>query len=236
MRLLLPVSWLAFLIVALPVSGQGEDPAQLFRKMEQALTRAKTLRASAEVVMTTPKGDMKLVGSVHLAEGDRANLTFDSTAGEKQRRGTLVSDGKRMRWAVDQSPGQTQPAFPGLNRLLAAKFARVGVGFSFFLAVGEDTEETLKGGIEALYPASYFRLGATERVGGRDARAVEHRLTWAGKGPVFRATVWVDVKTHLPLKRVLTSSKDGLTIRITEVYPNITLDKKLDGKLFVLPK
>jgi outer membrane lipoprotein-sorting protein len=224
------------LIVVLPASGQGEDAAKLFRKMEQALTGAKNLRASAEVVMTTPKGDLKLVGSVHLAEGDRANLSFDSTIGEKHRKGTLVSDGKRMRWAVDQTPGPTQPAFPGLNRLLAAKFARAGVGFSFFLAVGQDTEETLKGGIETLYPASDFRLGATEKVARRDARAVEHKLTWASKGPVFRATVWVDVKTHLPLKRVLTSRKDGLTIRITEVYANITLDTKLDDKLFVLPK
>jgi outer membrane lipoprotein-sorting protein len=204
--------------------------------MEQALTGAKTLGLTADVVLDTPEGDLKLAGSVHLAEGDRANLSFDSTMGEKHRKGTLVSDGKRMRWAVDQSFGPTQPTFPGLNRLLAAKFARAGIGFSFFLAVGQDTEETLKGGMEALYPASDFRLGATERVAGRDARAVEHTLTWAGKGPVFRATVWVDVKTHLPLKRVLTASKDGLTIRITEVYSAITLDQKLDGKRFVLPK
>jgi len=35
---------------------------------------------------------------------------------------------------------------------------------------------------------------------------------------------------------VLSSRKDGLTIRITEVYNGITLDTELDDKLFVLPK
>ena len=39
-----------------------------------------------------------------------------------------------------------------------------------------------------------------------------------------------------PLKRVLSSSKGGLPIRITEVYTSITLDTELDDKLFVLPK
>jgi outer membrane lipoprotein-sorting protein len=229
------LSLLAALTTTLPVAGQADDAAKLFQGMERALTRAKTLRASAGVVMQTPEGDIKLVGAVHLAEGDRANLSFDSTVDGKHRKGTLVSDGKRMRWAVGGSPGPERPTPVGLGRLLAGKFARAGVGFSFFLATGDEAEEPKKG-IDALYPASGFRLGAKERVGGRDAQVVEYRLTWAGKEPVFRASVWVDVKTSLPLKRVLTASKGGNTIRITEVYADVTRDAKLDDKLFDLPK
>ena len=204
--------------------------------MEQTLTTAKTLRASAEVVLKSPEGDMKLAGVLQLAEGDRANLTMKSMVGEKHRKGTFISDGKRMQWAVDGAPGPTQPTLAGLNQLLAAKFARAGVGFSFFLAVGKDTDETRKAGIDALYPATAFRLGAKEKVGGRTARTIEHKLTWAGKQPVLRATVWVDVQTHLPLKRVLTGSKRGFTVHITEVYATITRDGRLDGKLFDMPK
>ncbi len=235
MRLVRTLSPLAVLSITLPVTGQADEAAKLFQRMERAFTGAKTLRASAEVVLKTPDGDIKLAGALHLAEGDRANLSFDSTVGGKHRKGTLVSDGKRMRWAVDGAPGPERPTPAGLARLLAGKFARAGVGFSFFLATGDEAEEAKKG-IDALYPASGFRLGAKEGVGGNDAQVVEYRLTWAGKEPVFRASVWVDVKTHLPLKRVLTASKGSMDIRITEVYTGVTRDAKLDGKLFDLPK
>ena len=236
MRPLPSISLLTTLAAALPVGGQGADgAAKLFRRMEQALTGAKTLRLTADVILDTPEGEMKLTGSVHLGEGDRARFAFQSTLGGKSRKGTLVSDGKQMRWAADGVAGPTQPTPAGLNRLLAAKLARAGVGFGFFLAVGDDTKETGKG-IDTLYPASGFRLGAKEQVGGRTAQVIEHRLTWAGKEPVFRATVWVDVQTHLPLKRSLTASKGDQTVRITEVYADMARDGKLDDKLFELPR
>jgi outer membrane lipoprotein-sorting protein len=227
---------IAALAAALPVAGQGADDAEkLFRKMEQRLVRAKTLRVAAEFTMQASE-EMKFKGTFSLAPGDRARLAMISTVGGKTRKGLVVSDGKQMQWSNDGVVGSVAPTTPKMNELFAAKFARAGIGFSFLLAVRSDVPvETVKS-IDELYPASGFRFGKKEKVDGRATRVVEHKLTWAGKEPVFAVTVWLDAKTNLPMKRRLTATKDGSTITITEVYTDVALDGKLDDKLFTLPR
>ena len=46
--------------------------------------------------------------------------------------------------------------------------------------------------------------------------------------------MWLDTKTNLPLKRVITLSKDKSTI--TETYSKMKIDEKIDRKRFELPK
>jgi outer membrane lipoprotein-sorting protein len=237
MRTLLAASLLTLLSAAPPVGGQeANDAEKLFRKMEETLTKAKTLQVSTEVIMKALGEEVILVGPFRLAEGDRLNLTLVSTVAGKKRKGTFISDGKRIERAVDGPPKDSRPTPPGLTRYCAGKFARAGIGFSFLLAVQDEGERAKARNIDEWYPVSGFRLGKREKVGGRTAQIIEHKLTWAGKEPVFHATVWLDVKTNLPLKRILTSTKDGLTIRFTEVYTDLILDAKLDSKLFDLPK
>ncbi len=235
MRPLSMISLLAVLAAPWPSTGKGaDDPEKLFRKMEENLTGAKTLRVSADVLLKVPEGELKIVGDLHFADGDRVNLTLNSTVDGKTRKGTTVSDGKRIRWTTDGSSGHSLPTAPGLNRFFVAKFARAGLGFGFFLTVGDG--KVAGKDIDTLYPATDFRLRGKAQVRGRTAQVIEHKLTWAGKEPVFRATVWVDAVTGVPLKRVLTGEKKGQTVHITEVYADAALNGKLDTKLFDLPK
>lgn len=236
MRILPAALVVVVLAAALPVGGQeGNAAAELFRKMEAKLLGAKTLNGSVAVVMRTPQ-EVKLVGALHLADKDRANLALTTTVAGKDRRGTMLSDGKRMRWAVEGTPAPTQATPPGLNGFLAAKCARAGIGFSFLIATGGDGDRAAVKDIEKMYPVSDFHLRAKEQVGDRTAQVVEHRLTWAGKEPVLRVAVWIDAKTDLPLKRLLVGSKGNFTIRIEETYTDLALDGKLDGKRFALPE
>jgi outer membrane lipoprotein-sorting protein len=229
---------LAALAVAMPVSGQDVDDAtKLFRKMEAMLTGAKTLRISAQVTLTGGAEEIKMKGTLNLAPGGRAHMAMTSTVRGKTRKGTIVSDGDQMQWKVDSVRSPRQPTPPKLNEFLAGKVARAGIGFSFLFAVQDDKNAApVVKDIDKLYPASAFRLGKREKLSGREVQAVEYQLTWEDKEPVFRATVWLDANTNLPVKRHLTGTKNSFTVTITEVYEDVALGEKLDSKLFTLPK
>lgn len=80
------------------------------------------------------------------------------------------------------------------------------------------------------------RLGKKEKASGREAQQVEYAVSVRGvKGPLT-ATVWVDVKTNLPLKRALTLDAGKERVTVTETYTNLTLDGKIADKEFALPE
>ncbi len=62
----------------------------------------------------------------------------------------------------------------------------------------------------------------TVKVKGKDATALSVK-------------VWLDAKTNLPVKLVLTGGGSDIT-DITETYSEFTIDAKVDGKSFELPK
>jgi hypothetical protein len=55
-------------------------------------------------------------------------------------------------------------------------------------------------------------------------------------GEKINATVWVDVKTHVPLKRLLTAKVGDQELKVTKTYSKVVVDGKLDAKTFELPK
>ena len=71
---------------------------------------------------------------------------------------------------------------------------------------------------------------------GVEAQVVEYQLKWPGGGSPFSVTVWINPKTHLPLKRVLTGKHGADNIVVTETFTKTVLDGKIDEKQFVLPE
>ncbi len=78
-----------------------------------------------------------------------------------------------------------------------------------------------------LLRATDFKAAEGEKVGGRDAKVLRYKLGTLG------VILWLDARTHLPLKRHILSEK---RVVITETYKEFTLDPKIDAKVFELPK
>jgi hypothetical protein len=92
------------------------------------------------------------------------------------------------------------------------------------------------------FAVSGFRLGRMEQVGGREAQRLEYRLFVRGqkdpegKDLPFQASVWLDRKTSLPLRRMVRMRVQGATeLVILETYGKLVPDARPDARKFQLP-
>jgi hypothetical protein len=83
-----------------------------------------------------------------------------------------------------------------------------------------------------MFPVSGFKLGKKEKVGKRETRRVDYVLGYKGKKDSYPVTMWIDLKTGLPVKRLVS---DGGLPFFTETY-ELRLDGKLDPEIFKLPR
>src|SRR5207247_2149211 len=111
--------------------------------------------------------------------------------------------------------------------------ARFGAGGVYMGKTALEAIEQDKG-----TPVKNLKLGAKEMVGKREAQVVQYRLEDKDSKDSAVVSLWIDTKTHLPLKRLIVGEKTGKNddIRITETYSVFTVDSKLDGKLFEIPQ
>jgi hypothetical protein len=79
---------------------------------------------------------------------------------------------------------------------------------------------------------SDFKLGNKEKIGERVTQRIDYLLSFKGQKTTCPVTLWIDLKTGLPVKRLVS---DGGLPWFTETY-ELTLDGKLDPKMFELPK
>jgi hypothetical protein len=109
--------------------------------------------------------------------------------------------------------------------------SRCGVVPTFILIATQDPAE------KEAFAISGLKLGKKEPVSGVESQVIEHQITLKNLEQPISVTVWVDVKTNLPVKRVVTLKEEGRdTITVTETYTKAVVDGKLDEKEFELPK
>jgi hypothetical protein len=143
-----------------------------------------------------------------------------------------MSDGTTRSIITVSGEGKPKPGKAPKN--LAARFltvvARPGVLMSQLplpdVAVADEKER---------FPVSNFTLGKEEKVGERQTQRLDYQLAVKGQNPTFSVTVWIDLKTGLPVKRLVTGGEGEEKLAYCETY-NLTLDGKLDPKMFELPK
>ena len=207
--------------------GAKNEAEKLFRTMEEKLEKAKTLECVFEVKMDAHS----YKGSLSLAEGNKACLKINEATEGRRMRCLIVSTGTRLSY---QDNGMNHPKLEdtpkSLNAEILTWMARSGV----FLpqaplppVKADDAKDRFR--------VSGFKLGNKEKVGERDAQRLDYQLTVKGNQapPSFSVTVWVDLKTGLPVKRTVGEGNATLT---TESYGEITLNEKVDTKKFDLPK
>jgi outer membrane lipoprotein-sorting protein len=224
------ISLATALLFAGPVAAQENEAEKLFRAMEKKVRAANSLEAAIEGDVK----DAKFKGKLLVGDGNRFRLETEADVDGNKHHHMLASDGK-----VVYSKGVSSaswPARPENADRMRAFFARGGL-----VACGDclDPESGVADLDKAFAPAD-FKLGAKEKIGGKDAQLIECTLTVAkkgGKSETVKMAVWIDTQTQLPLKRRL-DAKEGkeMAVTVSETYTTFTLDAKIDAKAFELPK
>jgi outer membrane lipoprotein-sorting protein len=201
----------------------------VLRELEKRIRTAKALKVVLEAEEWEGKDRKRLKGFVVLAEGNRVRIELTRTGGEKAETMKLVSDGKHGVGEGEpfDTEGKAKPVPATLNEELAALLARAGVlGLLSPGGAGPDG----KFDIDLEVPLLGVSLGSRQKVDGREAEVlrVKTRMHLVRQS----VTVWIDVKTRLPLKRVGTWEGGQLT----ETYTEFKLDPRLDAAFFALPK
>lgn len=212
----------------------GKEAENLFRQMEEKLSKARTLECVFEGKVQ-PKGSLK--GSLAFAEGNKVRVEYSlEIEGDRQVKGTVVSDGAKVVKVLngkepEQVFEQGTEDVPLKPQSLRAMILR-----SFGLAGGCAILELSSFEVKV----SGFKFGKKDKLDGRDAQIIEYEMTVEGvsvDGTSISAAIWLDAKTTLPIKRVATIDKgSGEKYTVTEIYTNLTLNKNIDAKKFELPK
>jgi len=219
---------LAVLAIALFLPQEKNEAEELFKRMEEKLLKAKTLQCMVEGVVEPIK--LKLSGELWLDEGNRARMELEGKTEEVNRSAVIISDGRTVRKAQDEN-ARSIVASERYGTHVRTCFARFG-----FLGMTDQWDDTVADPLETRR-LSGFRLGAKEKVGEREAQAVEYRIG----GEPAEVTLWIDLKSHLPLKRTVTQApqrfgKMGEVTVIREMYADVKLDERVDPAKFELSK
>jgi hypothetical protein len=219
---------LVWLLPAVAVAGgAGNEGEKLYRDLEKRVVKAKAVRvAFASKMMKGDKEFGHFKGVVDLDEGNKGRVELKGQGDGKEFAMEAVSDGKKLKVTMTP-PGkeQEQPLPKDFGVLVRTSLSRAGPVASLLFArpmvPGEDPGPDQ-------FPVSDFKLGANAKVAGREARVIEYKVSPKG-GDTVSVKLWLDAKTHLPLKRDLSAEKGGESFRIVETYSEFKLGSKGAG-------
>jgi outer membrane lipoprotein-sorting protein len=228
------------LLVLLPpalavAGGEGNEAEKLFRDLEERVGKAKVVRiAFASKIMKDGKESGHFKGSVILEEGAKARIEVQGSVDGKDVSLRMVSDGKKMKVFASPVGKEVEEPLPKHFGTMARNaMSRVGPTAALLLVhprvQGKDEPDLAK-----LLGVSDFKLGERTKVEGRDVRVVEYRVNLMDE-KVF-VKLWLDAKTHLPLKRREGSDKKGEGVQIFETYSEFKLGSKGKGQAPAPPK
>jgi outer membrane lipoprotein-sorting protein len=227
------------LLAALVVADADKDAEKAFQEMNATLTGAKSFACRFEIKMASPQGKGSFKGRLVVIEGNKLRLEMKGEGGGKATDLLSVSDGTKMVTVDNQAAQPARETPKDLGKHVLTGTARGGIFVPMYLAVeahveGEKSRET---DVAELLKVSGLKLGKNEKIDGKEAQVIDYVLTMtSADGLKLKATLWVDTKTHVPLKRLLTARVDGQDLSVTETYADVVVGGKVDAKTFELPK
>jgi hypothetical protein len=205
--------------------------------MEQRLLNARTLTVTFEA----SPGKDPVQGTFLLGEGQKASVSW-GTGGNLFFR--MVSDGQDVVGSLPLYDEEPKPAPKNLRDALLIRFSRVGVMtlFPHRPDPAKDPKAIPIDGKTHLV-LSEFVLAGTEIVDNRSTVKLRYRVYAEGTPAGYQMTLWIDLKTDLPVKRhyIATQkwSPDGISLSRDEgeeVYRSLILDSKIEDKEFSLKR
>lgn len=227
--------WLTLAFVLVGAEPTSADAA--FKQMEQQVAKCKTLQTQLEISAGSGKDvAVSMKGRLLVAPGDKVRLELDGSIKGQADKMVMISNGTKQRMISSGRPAQDQDTKKQLGEVVLASLARGGIFFSLFTVAPEVADEK-----DTFHPAKALtitdlKFGKKEVVSGIEAQAIEYKITLKDAKVAMAATVWVDVKSYLPIKQVVDFKEGNNAITITEVYTKTAVDGKIDAKEFELPK
>ncbi len=228
----------ALCVLLAEAAAQKNEAEQLYRDMEKKLKAAKTLEVVFESKFEEGERGGTFKGTLKLGEGNKGSLEMQGDVQGKEMAVKLTSDGQKLTTTMTP-PGKSQekPVPKRFGTEARTVVARVGptAGMFFVVRVGEAGKEEGEPDIEKMVQVSDFKDAGKEKVGDREARVIEFKVTLGEKAPAT-ARLWLDAKSHLPLKRALSAKKGEQTMTATETYSVFKVGGKKGGKKSAAPK
>jgi hypothetical protein len=218
---------LVLLLPAFAVAGgEGNEGEKRYRDLEKRVAMTKTVHvAFASKIMKGDKEAGHLKGVVDLEGWDKASVDVKGEMDGKGFTLKVTSDGKKLKIVATPPGGEKEEPPPkNFGAMVRTALARVGPTGALLMGLptspGKEEPDLGK-----LIQVSDFKLGANAKVEGREARVIEYKVTLPGADKVS-AKLWLDAKTHLPLKRELSAEKGGESFRLIETYSEFKLGQK----------
>jgi outer membrane lipoprotein-sorting protein len=228
MQLLLPV-------VLAALAGQpGTNPQKLFLAMEEKLANARAVQITLEGKLVSQRDDTTAKGTVAFAPRGKLRIALDLDGkGFGQRKLLVVSDGAQFGYAEDDKKPGVRPTPAYFQNAVVTAASKFGVLGGMFLITRNEGDPD-KGPFAKLQTTD-FKLGKLEMINGRDAQAVEYKMTLPDQVKM-EGVVWIDTQTTLPVKRQLVILRGEDRWTFTEQYSRFEVNAQLDAKTFELPK
>ena len=210
------------------VSSPAPDVAALIEKSERAFTSPERLSIEAHIrTQGSFQSDIKTAW--WWAPIEKARIDIDGVMLRAPASARFISDGRVMQW-----PGHLSPIAPDLDRGSRLMFFRLGASFNAIRIASGQRPDGLEGPILHFARWSDVRAGKPERIDGRTCIPLHHTLLVA-YSPTGTGTLWIDAKTHLPVRRRMTVAFSGGKMTVEETYRRIRRPKRpFAGNLFRL--
>jgi hypothetical protein len=159
-------------------------------------------------------------GTLVLQRGNRVRLEANGTLDQKPSHPTLVSDGQKMQGgSLEKTFASDAP--PALGDAVLLGMTRMGLLHNLVALSGGAPPEGADGSMRTLASVSHVARGTNEPVNGVEAERYDFKVFVRGK-PMGDATLWIDPRNGLPLKRhQVVHFPDG-ELTVDENYEAIT--------------
>jgi outer membrane lipoprotein-sorting protein len=210
-------------VVALAFAQDADQAQALHTEMMAAVLNASTLQfgykceaKSKGVLLKTAQGKilMETPGNFY--------QEFEVKTGDKVESMTTVSDGVSLKYG-DNPP---KPALDTTLKNIKGIVSLMGLSTHYFNKA-----------VRGLPPKmSAYSLGKKSTFDGNEAQAVSYAIDFGKPEITVTTTVWIDLKTKLPLKRSTHLKAGGDEADFSDTFTGIKSGEKIDPKWFVVPK
>jgi hypothetical protein len=204
----------AVFIVASTFAHAAPTAEQKFESLEALLTRAGRFDLKAHVVSSgAVKSDLSV--DVGVANSGIVAIRMHGTLEGKPDNVTLRTDGVVTMVTKDGEDKRLQPGH-GMREAVQLGFMRVGLWHNLLLLSSGMQPEHHEGGIKSWANVANVHYASAPRTGLTGLTfdvLIEHEK-------VGVATLWIDDKSQMPVKREQTLVVDGKTVQTVEDYSN----------------
>jgi hypothetical protein len=226
--------WLSLAVLLLGAPPDQGEADVLLKTIEKQVLQAKTLQMEADIVQ--PGKDTSWKARLKLSHDNKLRLEILGPFKGKQGKWLMRCNGTQLQYIGVGSLGRVQKVPKDLSERMLGAVTRAGVYAPTFLAVRTEPGEDPPFVLDKELAVSDVELGKKEPVAGREAQIVDYTLTMRWVKEPLAVSIWIDVKTSLPVKRVIRFGEGEERTTVTETYTTFVPDVKLPDNAFEFPK